>query len=176
MTSSLIIFTDAAISPQKNIAVGAYLYLDQNHLQKLTDYSIDQLTNELSSLITYQKYTTKKSTWTEIQNVIDALTFLHHQSEKNRPITIYTDCQSLCDLFGKRKAKLKNSNFITRSGKILQNAELYQKLYAIADHFQISIVKIKGHDSRRITIEEKIFSVVDKLSRKKLRSCLMDID
>lgn len=167
--NTLSIFTDAAISPQQTIAVGAYLYLDQNHLQKLTDCSIEQLTRELADRMTYQKYNSKKSTWTEIQNVIDALTFLQNQSEKNNNVTIYTDCQSLCDLLGKRKAKLQKSNFITRSGKILQNADLYQKLYAIADCFQISIIKIKGHASQRITIEEKIFSVVDKLCRKKLR-------
>lgn len=173
--NTILIFTDAATSPQKNIAVGAYLYLNRSDLQKYIDCSMEDLSDKLNNLIVYQKYVSKKSTWSEIKNVIDSLNSLQKQSNRLTNVEIYTDCQSLCDLLGKRKDKLLKTNFITRSGKILANADLYKELYAIVDQFNISTFKIKGHDSQsnRTRIEERIFSVIDKLCRRKLRSLLL---
>lgn len=169
---TMLIFTDAATSAKMNIAVGAFLYLDQKFMQTHADYSIEDLYVKLVNLVVYQKYVSKKSTWSEVKIVIDALNFLHKKLQSIQKVEIYTDCQSLCDLLGKRKEKLQKNNFTTRTGKILQNANLYKELFEIAEKFQIKTLKIKGHSSqaKRFTLQEKIFSILDKLSRKKLRS------
>ena len=170
----MLIFTDAATSPQHEIAVGAFFYLEPSHLKEYAECNLDDLVVKLADKIIYKTYPSKKSTWSEIQTVIDALYCVEKKVEPGRKIEIYTDCQSLCDLLGRRKEKLKKSHFITRTGKVLQNAALYQALFAIVEKFQIETFKIKGHSSNhlRLTVQEKIFSVLDKLSRRKLRAIL----
>ena len=172
--NAILIFTDAATSSKMNIAVGAFLCMDQNEIQNYAECSIEDLYTQLADKIVYQKYDSKKSTWSEIKTVIDSLNFIHQHSPSIQKVEIYTDCQSLCDLLGKRKEKLQKNNFITRTGQVLQNASLYQELYSIAEKFQITPFKIKGHSakSNRVSVQERIFSVLDKLSRRKLRSLL----
>lgn len=170
----MLIFTDAATSPQAGVAIGTFFYLNQSHLKNYAECSMDDLLIKLADKIIFKKYISKKSTWAEIKTVIDALYFVEKNSESVRNIEIYTDCQSVCDLLGKRKEKLQKSHFITRTGKILQNAELYKALYAIAAKFKIQIFKVQGHAAvrHRLTAQEKIFAVLDKLSRRRLRSIL----
>jgi len=172
--NTMLIFTDAATSSKMNIAVGAFLCIDQNEIQNYAESKIEDLYAKLADKIVYQKYDSKKSTWSEIKTVIDSLNFIHQHSPSTQRIEIYTDCQSLCDLLGKRKEKLQKNDFITRAGHALPNASLYKELYSIAGKFQIIPFKIKGHSakSNRISVQEKIFSVLDKLSRRKLRSLL----
>lgn len=157
-----------------NMAVGAFLCLDQNQMRDYTECTIEDLYAKLANKITYKQYTSKKSTWSEIKTIIDSLNFIHQNSTEVKKIEIYTDCQSFCDLLNKRKEKLLKTNFITRTGKVLQNAGLYKELFFIAEKFQLHIFKVKGHHpkSNRVSLQEKIFSVLDKLSRRKLRSLL----
>lgn len=133
------------------------------------------LSTKLANKIVYTEMKSKKSTWSEIKTIMNALEFVQKNFGLDRKINIYTDCQSFCDLMGKRKEKLKQNNFITRTGKRLQNADLYQELFALAEKFQIYAFKVKGHSSvsNRIMPEEKIFAVLDNLSRQKLRSILI---
>lgn len=167
----ILIFTDAATSPTMHISVGAFLFLDEIQMQNFSDCTINDLYSKLSNMIIYQQYASKKSTWSEIKNVIDSLNFIYKKFGVVRNIEIYTDCQSLCDLLGRRKEKLQRTNFITRAGKILPNADLYRELFSIAEKFQIQTFKMKGHHSKsnRVSLQEKIFDVLDKLSRQKLR-------
>ena len=115
---SIIIFSDAATSPQTGISVGAFLCLDQEYINNLTERSLADLTANLSKLIVYNQYKSKKSTWSEIKTVIDALHIIQKNTKPGQVIEIYSDCQSLCDLLNRRKEKLVKSNFITRTGKI----------------------------------------------------------
>jgi ribonuclease HI len=167
-----LLFTDAATSAKMHLAVGAFVCLQQKNVLDYSHYSQEDLHAAIQEKIIYQVYSSKKATWSEIKNVVDALILLHKNSNVTHKVEIYTDCQNLCDLLGRRKAKLQRNNFITRAGKILQHAELYQELYSIAEKFQIRTFKIKGHGaySDRVTIEERIFSILDKMSRWKLRS------
>ena len=171
---TILIFTDAATSSKMNIAVGAFLYMNQKLMQNYAEFSIEDLYTKLEDLIVYRKYASKKSTWSEIKIIIDALNFLPKNLEPMQKVEIYTDCQSFCDLLNKRKEKLQKNNFITRTGKVFQNANLYKELFEITEKFQIQTLKIKGHGSIscRVTLQEKIFSVLDRCSRKKLRLLL----
>jgi ribonuclease HI len=172
----LLLFTDAATSPQACVAVGAFLCLTPLELDEYAEFTHTGLSAKLAGSIAYNTYASKKSTWSEIQTVIDALYHIQKNFPPGKHIEIYTDCQTLCDLMQGRKEKLEKNNFITRTGKVLQNADLYKELFAITEKFKIRIFKIKGHAAtmNRLTIHEKIFSILDKLSRKKLRSLLIN--
>jgi ribonuclease HI len=174
-TDTLLIFTDAATSPQRCIAVGAFLCLRQQELDAYAEFTQTDLFAKFVNSIIYKEYESKKSTWSEIRTVIDALYLIQKNCSEGQHIEIYTDCQSLCDLMQTRKEKLEKNNFITRTGKVLQHADLYKELFAITGKFHIRIIKIKGHASaaNRLSVPEKIFSILDKLSRKKLRSILI---
>lgn len=167
MSDAIVVIADAATSPTENLALGAFLCLAITVLQKYTEA-------ELAGLVVYHKYTSKKSTWCEIKNIIDALNFIRLNSPMVLKVEIYTDCQSICDLLGRRKEKLQKNNFKTHTGKTLENAELYKELYSVAQFFQLQTFKIKGHakKSERITVHQKIFAVLDNLCRQKLRSSI----
>jgi ribonuclease HI len=173
-TETHIIFTDAATSPKKGVSVGAFLLLNQQALVEYSEYTQEGLSTKLADITIYKEYESNKSTWSEIKTAIDALYVIQKNSDHTLKVEIYTDCQSLCDLMNHRKQKLVKSNFITSAGKVLQNADLYKELFAVAEKFQILTFKIRGHDSalHRLTLQEKIFGILDKLSRKKLRSIL----
>jgi ribonuclease HI len=172
---SIFIFTDAATSSKNIIAVGAFLCLTSQDMLSFAEYSVERLQSLLADRIIYKTYHSKKSTWSEIQTVIDSLIFSKNNFLFCKKIYIYTDCQSVCDLLGRRKEKLVKNNFISSSGKPLEHADLYKQLFNFADEFQITIVKIKGHAAlaQRISVQEKIFLILDKLSRKNLRLVLL---
>lgn len=168
------IFTDAATSPQQGIAIGAFLIFSEEDKAQFAECNINARTDILSKKIIYHTYASNKSTWSEIKTVIEALNYVQNFLQPGIAIELFTDCKSVCDLLGKRKKKLEENKFITKSGKILQHAILYQELFTLTEKFQIQVFKIKGHQakSNNLTLDEKIFSVLDKLSRKKMREVL----
>ena len=171
---SILIFTDASTSSKAMLSVGAFLCLHQQQIEEYTKCSLEDLLIKLSSQLIYKIYKSKKSTWSEIKIAVDALDSIIKKSGSIRNVEIYTDCQSLCDLLNKRKEKLERNNFTTKSGSILENAKLYKEFFLLANQFQIKIFKMKGHAPKatRLNVHEKIFTVLDKLSRKKLRFIL----
>jgi ribonuclease HI len=173
----MLIFTDAATSSKCGIAIGAFLFLEQRLVNEYAGYSNEELFRKISERVVYKKYFSKKSTWSEIRTVIDALQVLEENIATGFNVEVYTDCQSLCDLLTRRKAKLEQSNFITRSGKVLANAELYKELFAVTNKFRLSTFKLKGHTSvsHRLTLPEKIFAILDKSSRKELRAMVEEM-
>lgn len=168
----MLIFTDAATSAKSEIAIGAILLLENGLVNQYANYSDEELYTRISERVIYRKYSSRKSTASEIKTVIDALQLLEENPATDLKVEIYTDCQSLCDLLTRRKEKLEQNNFITRSGKVHPNAELYKELFVMSNKFCISVFKIKGHTSmhHRLTLPEKIFAIIDKLSRKELRT------
>jgi ribonuclease HI len=154
------------------IAIGAFLFLEKGHFNEYADYSNDELFKKISEKVVYKQYFTKKSSWAEIKTVVYSLQVLEESFETDFNVEVYTDCQSLCDLLERRKTKLEQTNFITRSGKVLENAELYKELFMMTNKFNIHIFKLKGHTatSHRMSLPQKIFAILDKLSRKELRA------
>jgi hypothetical protein len=126
----------------------------------------------IESKINYINYTCGKSTWSEIQTLIEALkkVSITHPATKN--LSIYTDCQTIVDLLGSRRIKLQKNNFLNAKGVLLANASLYRELYNLTDKFQLTVTKIKGHApaSQQISIFHNIFSCIDKFARRRLRA------
>lgn len=170
MQKTFYLFTDAAVSPQNNLGVTAFLCLNQLDLEKLTKESCINLAHNIH----FQEIVSRKSSYLEILSAMHGLNTLRKKVDYKADVEIFTDCQSLCDLLGVRKQKLLEQNFISRSGKILANAHLYQELFSIANHFNITAHKLKGHSpqSYRINIYEQIFAMLDREVRKKLRTSL----
>ena len=89
---------------------------------------------------------------------------------KNRNVVLYTDCQTTCGLIS-RRTKLEQTNFISQSKQQpLANADLYQEFYLLFDQIKPEIHWIKGHSpDKNMNHIQKIFSHLDKATRKKLR-------
>ncbi len=80
------------------------------------------------------------------------------------------DSKCVTDLL-KRRPGLEAKGFLSGSAnRLLKNAPLYRKFYKFQDELAFEVIKVKGHSpsSSRDTIE-RIFSFVDKETRKELR-------
>mgnify|MGYP003645714013 CR=1 FL=1 len=172
MTRIINIFTDAATSPQVGVAVGVTVCFDSHELLTYSDSSMQSLFATLAVKVIYTNLESNKSTWSEIKNMMGALEDVRAHYGAGHVVNIYTDCQSLCDLLEKRKEKLISNHFMTRSGKRHAHADLYQSLFAITAQFTVKTIKLKGHYSKKddLSLHEKIFSIIDKLARERLRS------
>jgi ribonuclease HI len=97
----------------------------------------------------------------------------HKEKDLYCNLTIYTDSQCIAGLSG-RRTKLERSEFKSlKTNKELNNASLYRRFYRFSDRLKFEIVKLKGHSKSMIKDKiHKIFSTVDKGSRKALRAYL----
>ncbi|MES2769898.1 MAG: RNase H family protein [Bdellovibrionota bacterium] len=143
----LDIYTDASFSKTHGLAVIGYMISD-----KLTILEIKESNNIRA----------------EIRGVITALS----AAPKSASVTLYTDCQTVAGLIGRRD-KLEKTNFISQAKQTpLANADLYKEFYKIYDQLHPEIIWVKGHTSSKDTKIKKNFSTVDKEVRKALRLAL----
>lgn len=149
-----MLFTDGSVNTKSKMGCGAYLVVDDNN---------DNI-ELLKVKITFFKNTS--STKLELQTLLWALNNLLNIDNK---IFIYTDSQNIIGL-GNRRKKLEENNFYSGKGKRLNNYELYQQFYKLSDQLNFELIKVEGHliSSKKSNID-KLFSIVDKASRKALR-------
>src|SRR5689334_19483699 len=115
----MLLFTDAATSPQLEVAIGVFVCMDVKQFNHYVGCSEEELATKLSHQVIYKSYISKQSTGSEIETVIEALNYIKNNNGVMFAVELYTDCQSICDLLGKRGKKLKQNHFITRTGKLL---------------------------------------------------------
>jgi len=169
------IITDASVS--KDFAVGAYWIGDQNELNELETFSLENdmnlilLRDKIKQSIKIITDSNSSSTVFEITTVINALEDAHKNYPNSTSINIYTDCKNIIDLVEKRRVKLEWSGFKNKKGVLINNSELYKELFSLLNPIPTKFIKIKGHckQTDRENIEQCIFDCVDKLCRKKLR-------
>ncbi|ANB50830.1 hypothetical protein [Powai lake megavirus] len=140
----ILCFCDASFDPKSNIAVIAWK-IGNNDIQ----YEIIHDTN---------------NTRAEIIVLLKILSEIN----QNQQYIIYTDCASLLSRINSRD-KIIQSNYKTRCGKNIKNADLYSQIF---NKLQggIQIKHIDGHlPTRDMNSNNITFSQVDKLARKKLR-------
>ena len=164
------VFCDASVLTKKNIAVGAYLILSSKEIESLTN--VHQIQLEVEKKLTYVTLATSKPNVAEITTFIYMLKAFDKLRKIDSVINCYTDCQTLVDLLGERRAKLVANGFSNKKGKLLSHQQLYKDLFSICDQYYLNIHKVKGHQANqdKKTTIDKIFSYVDRFSRKKLRS------
>lgn len=151
----LYLFIDASVNPQTKQGFGAYILTDD-------------LKQDLKNKISYIMFEDTSSTKLELQSLLYVLKNIKKQSK----LTIYTDSQNTISLL-QRREKLEKNSFYTSTNKLLKNHELYKEFYLLLDSLHCEFIKVKGHKKSKEKDEiEKIFTLVDRASRKKLREYL----
>ena len=153
----LYLFTDGSVHVQSKIGYGACLLLAEK----------DLAADRLEQLVRTKRFENTSSAKLELQTLLWALSELPQDGQQ---IIIYTDSQNITQLVERRR-RLEDKNFCSKSGKPLKNADLYKQFYKVVDALNCEIVKVQGHRPSRLKNEiERIFTIVDKASRKALRS------
>ena len=101
----------------------------------------------------------------ELQAVIASLQFLEREDMSTRPITIYSDSQYVVGLT-EREARLKAHNYLTRSGKQINNADLLSVFFDLVSRSDVRFQKVKAHSTALGNVNNR---EVDMLCRQKMR-------
>jgi len=151
------LFCDSSVNPQSKIGVAAFLYYDDDF--------------KTESKIYTKQFEDTSSTKLELQTFLWAVTELDNFDK----FEVYTDCQNIFSLLNRRE-KLEKNNYKTSTNKEVKNQILYKEFYRVIDNNECEFVKVKGHkkSSEKDDID-KIFSKVDKFSRKELRIILNNL-
>ena len=167
--SRTALFTDISINTNLKIGFGAYLLVPESYLEET---SCDVMKKEVK----VKKFESTSSTKLEIEALlwsVDELEKSHKKKDLYCNLTIYTDSQCIAGLSG-RRTKLERSEFkSSKTNKELNNALLYRRFYRVSDRLKFEIIKLKGHSKSHLKDTlHKVFSQVDKGSRKALRAYL----
>lgn len=154
MTDNIKLFCDGSVNPQLKIGFGAYFIYDEK---------------ALNQEIKIKKFDETSSTKLELEVLLWAL---KNENFSDKKIEIYTDCQNLLSLENRRE-KLQFNEYKANTGKIVKNHLLYKEFFYLRDKLNCQFIKVKGHkkSSQKDEIDE-LFNLVDKASRKALRSFL----
>lgn len=161
---TLKLFVDSSVNPQSKIAFASYL------VKYYENIDLEILKNSIKSKL----FTNTSSTKAELQAFLWALDEILKNGilEQNLQIKVYTDCQNIISL-NERKDKLEKNNFYSKTGKPINNAELYKEFFEKIKSLNIEFIKVKGHKKSYLKDEtDLVFSLVDKASRKSLRDYL----
>lgn len=158
----LKLFCDGSVNPQKKIGFASYLILEDIS-------SFDSLKEQIKS----KKFEDTSSTKLELEVLLWAL---EDESLKDKKVEVYTDCQNILTLENRRE-KLESNDYKTSTGKEVRNSLLYKEFYSLQDSLDCTFIKLEGHkkSSRKDEID-RVFSFVDKFSRKTLREYVKSKD
>ena len=153
----LILFTDGSVNTRSHIGYGAYLAVSGRGL------SLDLLQKQVN----VKRFEPTSSTKLELQTLIWALGDIQAIGRK---VIVYTDSQNIVGLPGRRD-RLEQNDYRSKNNKRLNHYELYQEFYRITDSLDCELVKVCGHRvSNQKDDIDRLFTLVDRASRKALRS------
>jgi len=148
------LFCDSSVNPQSKIGFAAYLSFENY---------------EENQEIKTKKFEDTSSTKIELQSFLWAMDEI---KQNDVLFEVYTDCQNILSLLNRRD-KLESNNYLTSTNKQVKNHLLYKEFYKLLDSYDLEFIKVKGHKKSSQKDEiDKIFSKVDKTSRKALREFL----
>lgn len=154
------LFPDSSVNPQEKIGFGSFLILDEKNISF----------EEMKKNIKIKRFENTSSTKLELQTFLWALEEIN---DKNIIIEVYTDCQNIIGLQGRRE-KLEKNNFHSSSRKLMNNHELYKDFFEKIDELNLIFIKVKGHKKNSLKDEiDTIFNLVDKASRNALRENML---
>ncbi|AYV84931.1 MAG: hypothetical protein Satyrvirus1_17 [Satyrvirus sp.] len=137
-------YCDASYDPKSHVAIIGYIVGNNS--------------------ICTEKIVNTNNTRAEIIGLINLIGTL-----EDNDYVIYTDCQNIIKRL-KSKDKLVENGFKNKKGIPLSNADLYKKLFDTIKP-NIKLEHIKGHlPTKFMTDDNKMFSMLDKFVRKKLRN------
>ncbi len=151
-----MLFTDGSVDTNSNIGVGAYLFVTDS------ETSIDNLSKQ----VRLKQFENTSSTKLELETLLWALSEIE---TTNKKIIVYTDSQNTIGLPGRRE-RFEQNDYRTKKNERIKNYKLYQEFYRITDVLNCEFVKVRGHQkSHQKDNIQKIFTLVDRASRKALR-------
>jgi len=157
MLDTLFLFTDGSVNTQTGTGYGAYLAITK----------ISTACPKLANQIRTKNFENTSSTKLELQTLLWALSEIQ---TTNKQIVVYTDCQSILRLPGRRE-RLEKNNYRSNNDKALNNAALYQAFFKITDLLDCEFIKVKGHlKSNKKNNIDQLFSLVDRAARTALRA------
>jgi ribonuclease HI len=156
----LEVFTDASVNTKLKVGYGAYLVVS------------DQSTSieALKARVKIKRFEQTSSTKLELQTLLWSLNeIIALNDDRDITLTIYTDSQNIIGL-PERRSRLEQSHYLSSKNKLLNNYELHQEFYRFTSLIKCQLVKVVGHQvsSNKDQID-KLFSLVDKASRRALR-------
>lgn len=154
--NKFLLFTDGSVNVQTKVGYGASLFIAEKEINDVG----------LHLKVNVQRFENTSSTKLELQTLLLAL----ENVDANLQLIVYTDSQNIIQLL-ERRQRLEQNNFCSKKGVPLNNNDLYKKFYQIIDKLSCEFVKVKGHQPTRQKDDiERVFTLVDKASRKALRN------
>lgn len=173
--STLHVFIDVSANRTLNIGIGSKLIINESQLKHLSTFinkindndnndksllELDMINNfdHHKSQVESSIYDEGRSTNLELLNMCETL----KQISPNIPVILYTDCQVAVDIYNKMSSN-KSLNYYIISKVLRERLNLNT----------IKVLKIKGHNKLiNKNVNDLLFSLVDKRSRKLLRLCV----
>lgn len=154
--NQLFLFTDGSVNTRTNAGWGAFLAVSN------FEVSLENLKQH----IRLKNFDDTSSSKLEIQTLIWALSENLHFEGK---ITVYTDSQTIVGLHGRRN-RLEKNDYFSKSGRQINNHELYREFFKLSDQINCEFIKIKGHKQSGIKNQlDRIFTLIDRAARNAVR-------
>ena len=151
-----MLLTDGSVNTQSNIGYGAYLALFERGLPL----------DSFKTHVKVRRFENTSSTKLELQTLLWALSDIQALGSK---VIVYTDCQNIIGLQGRRES-FEQNDYRSKKNRRLNNYELYQDFFIMTDQLDCEFVKVRGHrKSHQKDDIDKLFTLVDKASRHALR-------
>lgn len=139
------------------IGYGAYLAIPDLHVDLKT----------LESRVQLKRFEETSSTRLEVETLIWAL-----RETQPETVTVYTDSQTIIGL-PERRMKLEKLRYRSKTGVLLNHAQLYQEFFDLIDPLDSTLIKVEGHQRcRQKSMIDHLFTLVDRASRRALRAAL----
>ena len=152
----LMLFIDGSVHARTRIGYGAYLAVAERGLPL----------DLLGTRVKVRRFAPTSSTKLELQTLLWALGDMR---AAGRRVIVYTDCQNILGLWG-RRGRFEQNDYRARNGRRLNNYELYQKFYDMTDQMHCELVKVRGHmASPQKEDLDGLFTLVDRAARNALR-------
>ncbi|WP_373002441.1 ribonuclease HI [Sulfurimonas sp.] len=159
--TTLYLFTDGSVNPQKKLGFGAYLLLDEAELLSTTLHKGDVIT---------KRFEDTSSSKLELEAMLWALGEIRLENSK---LVVFTDCQNIIGLKDRRERFEKN-NYRSKKKALISNHALYKEFYILTDAIECEFIKVKGHKkSEEKNMIDNIFTLVDKAARDSLREAAL---
>ncbi len=154
--NQLSLFTDGSVNTKTNAGWGAYLAVVDIEVQP----------DNLMQKVKLNRFRDTSSSKLEIQTLIWALSENLYFKGK---VTVYTDSQTIVGLHDRRK-RLENNDYHSKSGRQINNHELYREFFKLSDQINCEYIKIKGHKQSGTKNQlDQIFTLVDRAARNAVR-------
>jgi len=155
--TNLRLFTDGSVNPKSKVGYGAYLAV-LLEIPYSEAFKVD---------VKVKKFEQTSSAKLEIQTLIWALISIQKPAGR---IIVYTDSQNIIGLQA-RRGRLEKNDYLSKKNKPIKNSALYREFFYLSDQLDCEFKKVEGHKPSRLKDEaDRFFTLVDKASRKALRS------